>query len=446
MKPTTRSLNHPPARTRRAFLRDSARLAAMLPASGLFSGGATAEDRRDELLEEARTLHRRIPVFLGYCVFHPEQFQPKGGKQCDLEKLSAAGVRTFLASVGFGYGSPSSPYFRTGPRDFELAGPDDWLRERQLQRIDELVATIRRCPRTRLITRAGELAADPKDGSIGVIVHLIGNNHTTDLGTVNTFFQRGVRASHPAFQYHNRWCAGHNGRPAPIMTDFGRKVIARMNELGIVIDTAHASDESAEAMIEASVQPVNDSHTASRDLVPPSRGLRDKTLQRLARSGGVIGVHFADQFLSAEAWRKKYAKLPAHPRQWPFNRWVLAQTRDPDERIRLRNDPAAREKFSRDHQLPPESGLAEVHRMRGATLTDLAQVIDYLVKLVGIDHVGLGPDVNGIDDDAWPEGMDHIGQLPRLTAELLRRGYTEPQLRKLLSDNWRRAFTRCLPA
>lgn len=72
-------------------------------------------------------------------------------------------------------------------------------------------------------------------------------------------------------------------------------------------------------------------------------------------------------------------------------------------------------------------------------------MIDYLVRLVGIDHVGLGPDVNGIDDDQWPEGLDHIGQLPRLTAELLRRKWPEEKLCKLLSDNWRRVFARGLP-
>jgi membrane dipeptidase len=379
-------------------------------------------------------------VFLGYCVFHPEQFQASGGVQCDLEKLQDAGVRTFLTSVGFGYGAASSPYFRYGPRDYALAGPDDWLLERQLKRIDELVAAIQGCPRTRLITRAADLEPDDR---IGVLVHLIGNNHTLELDTVDTFFRRGVRASHPAFQYHNRWCAGHNGRAAPIITDFGRRVVGRMNRLGIVIDTAHASDESAVAMIEASSKPVNDSHTTSRDLAPQSRGLRDETLRRLARSGGVIGVHFADHMLTPEAWRKKYSRRPSHPRYWRYQKWVLEHTRDPDERIRLRNDKEMQAQFYRDHNLPDEP---KPDPIRAASVTHLADLVDYLVKLVGIDHVGLGPDVNGIDDDQWPEGMDHIGQLPRLTAELLRRGYQEESLRKLLSDNWRRTFARGLPA
>jgi membrane dipeptidase len=245
-------------------------------------------------------------------------------------------------------------------------------------------------------------------------------------------------------EYHNRWCASGRGRAAPVMTDFGRRAIRRMNELGIAVDTAHASDESALAMVDASTRPVGDSHTASRDRVPLSRGLRDATLQRIARSGGVIGVHFAAQFLSTQAWRIKYSQLPAEPRQWQFNQWVLAQTRDPDERIRLRNDAEAEQSFYRDHNLPADPELTELRARHVARVVDLANLVDYLVALVGIDHVGFGPDVNGIDEEAWPADMLHIGRLPRLTAELLRRGYDETQLGKLLSDNWRRSFGQCL--
>ena len=425
--------------TRRDFLRDL----SVGVAAGSLPASTRSAPLDDDWSKAAVELHRQIPVFLGYCVFHPEQFQASGGKQCDLEKLRAAGVRTFLASVGFGYGAASSPYFRFGPRDYALAGPDDWLLERQLKRIDELVAAIQACPQTRLIRRASELDGDRNDTRIGVLVHLIGNNHTLSLDTVDTFFRRGVRASHPAFQYHNRWCAGLNGREAPIITDFGRQVIGKMNQLGIVIDTAHASDESAEAMVDASSKPVNDSHTSSRDLAPQSRGLRDQTLRRLARSGGVIGVHFADHMLTPEAWRKKYSRRAGQPRFWQYQKWVLEHTTDPDERIRLRNDPAMQAKFYRDRNLPAEP---KPEPIRGASLTHLADLVDYLVKLVGIDHVGLGPDVNGIDDDQWPEGLDHIGQLPLLTAELLRRGYREEPLRKLLSDNWRRVFAKGLPS
>jgi membrane dipeptidase len=318
----------------------------------------------------------------------------------------------------------------------------------KLERIDRAVETIRNCPGTRLVSRASELAS-PSDDRIGALILLSGNNHTLDLSTVDTFFERGVRVVHPAMQYHNRYCTGIDGLPGPALSDFGRQVIARMNELGIVIDTAHASDESALAMIETSTRPVVDGHTTSRDLVPSSRGLSDRVLKRMAKKGGVVGVHFADHLLSEEAWRTKYGGSQAQgtgegriPRLWLYNAYILAWTRDPEERMRLRKNRQEQEAFFRKHGLPPEP---ETPPIRPVNVGHLADLVEYLVNLVGVEHVAIGGDVNGIDDHQWPEGMDHIGHLPRLTAELLRRGYKADALAKILSSNWLRVYRECLP-
>ena len=242
-------------------------------------------------LDQALGLHKEMPVFVGYFNFSSETFRESGGVQSDLGKLDAAGVRCLVASIGYGC------YFQTGPREYQLAGPNEWLFEKQLERIETVTRTIRECPRTRLVTSAEGLS-HCGDGTIGVIVHLTGNNHTVDLATVDRFFASGVRAIHPAMQYHNRYCAGHEGLPGPGLTEFGREVVQRMNELGLVVDTAHASDASALALIETSTKPVIDSHTTSRDLVPSSRGLRDTTLRKLADRGGVVGAHLADHMLN----------------------------------------------------------------------------------------------------------------------------------------------------
>jgi len=389
-----------------------------------------------DFLEQARALHEALPVFVGYFDHCDEPFLPSGGTQADLEKLDAAGIRTFVASIGFGC------YFQTGPREYELAGPPEWLLERQIERIDYVLNNIERCPRTRPITCKRDLETSWDDDSIGVIIHLTGNQHTLDLSTVDLFFGHGVRASHPAMPYHNRWCSGIGGMPGPVITDFGREVVARMNELGIVLDTAHASDESAMAILEASMKPVIDSHTTSRNLVPSSRGLRDDTLRAIADSGGVIGVHFADHMLTEDVSRRKNVPWDRAPRIWQYNRYVLDRTKDPDERMRLRRNAEEQEKFFREAGLPPEPPPS---KERIATVRDLADVIGYLVNLAGIEHVGLGGDVNGIGLDQWPVGMDHVGELPNLTAELLRRGYHEPSLEKILAANWLRVYRECLP-
>lgn len=399
----------------------------------------------ESCLKRAQALHRRLPIFVGYFNFDSETFRENGGSQSDFGKLDEAGVRTLVVSIGYGC------YFQTGRGQYELAGPDDWLLGKQLERVDAVVKTVRRCNRARLITRAADLDAAPDDGRVGVILHLTGNNHMVDLASVDTFFEHGVRASHPAMQYHDRWCRSLGGRPAPVLSDFGHEVIARMNELGILLDTAHASDESALAFVEASRKPVIDSHTTSRDLVPPSRGLRDATLRRIADSGGVIGVHFADHLLSAAVWQTKYSpyerdgwpKPGFEPRLWRYHAWVLEHTKDPEQRMRMRKDSAVQERFYRENALPPDEPVPPV---RLARLSHLADLVDYLVNLVGDEHVGLGGDVNGIGADQWPEGMDHVGQLPHLTAELLRRGYREEILTKLLSSNWLRVYRATLPA
>lgn len=391
-------------------------------------------------LQEAIELHRCLPVFVGYFNFSSETFRAEGGQQSDLEKLDAANIKTIVASIGFGC------YFHLGDRDYQLAGSDEWLLEQQCLRIQKVRDTVQECSRTHLVTDRNDLR---QNQDISVVIHLTGNNHTIDLDSVDRFYDLGVRAIHPAMQYHNRYCTGLEGIPGPALSDFGREVIGRMNELGIVVDTAHASDESAEAMIEASSKPVIDSHTTSRNLVPSSRGLSDQLLRKIADRGGVVGIHFADHLISQKAWETKYTLYEKdgmtnsgfEPRIWKYNRHVLALTDDPEKRMKLRRDQKEQETFFEEHKLPPDPAISATPSVN---IANLADVVDYLIKICGNEHVGIGGDVNGIDSHQWPEGMSHVGELPNLTAELLSRGYTHEQLAKLLSANWRRVYRDCL--
>jgi membrane dipeptidase len=389
-----------------------------------------------ELMRQAEELHRRVGVFMGYFNFSSETFQPSGGVQSDLSMLDTAGIRTLVASIGLGC------YFYTGPNpdDVQLAGDDEWLYERQMERVLMVRHTVEKCPRTRLITTAEDLAK--QDDRIGVVIHLTGNNHMLSLDCVDEFFKAGVRAAHPAMQYHHRWCQGHGGMSAPVMTSFGREAVRRMNDLGITIDVAHASDDSALAIVDASSRPINDSHTTSRDLVPESRGLLDSTLKRIAASGGVAGILFADHMIQSKSWKTKYRDLGRQRHIWAYNRWVLEHTKDPDERMRLRKDSEAQAEFFSKANLPAEP---QAPAARGADVTDLARAVDYLVKVMGIDHVGYGGDINGIGLDQWPEGLENTAQTPALTAELLRLGFSEDQLARIMRTNWERVFVRNLP-
>ena len=409
----------------------------------------------DELkpwLAQAKDIHRRVPVIAPYFEFYgyDSLFKQSGGVQCDLEKLDAAGVRTFGCAVA--NGGPS--YFQISANEYEIAGPAEWVLEALRRKFEEAMALVRSCPRVRIVSTARDLAPDPLGGKIGIIPHITCHSWMVNLEAIDDMFRRGLRVNHPGGSTCTLWCRSHDGarmkiqgRTAPIFNDYGRQVVARMNELGMVIALAHLCDESAEAIIRGSKKPVIDGHTGSRTAVPRSRGLSDRILKMIADSGGCAGIHFADHLFTAKVWDTKYARELAKPATepplWAYNRHLLATVSDPDERCRLRKDRAAQQRFFAEHGLKPEPAAPTT---RVATLADMAEHVEHMVKVMGVDHVGLGGDVNGITPDSWALGMDHVGELPHLTAELLRRGWREDDLEKFLSRNWRRVFADVLPA
>jgi microsomal dipeptidase-like Zn-dependent dipeptidase len=419
-------------------------------------------------LAAALKLHRRLPVAAPYFEYYgyDSLFKERGGAQCDLEKLDAAHVRAF----GIALANGSAGYFQVGPDEFLPAGDADWAFERLLRNWDAAITNIRRCPRVRIVQTAADLPLNGNPGPIGagrqseirnqkseigdqqiaVIPLLTSHTWMRDLKAVDALFARGLRISHAAGIICKRWCRSIprtfvHGNEGPVFNDFGREVVARMNELGIVLDMSHMSDESTEAILEASSKPVVDGHTGSRTVIPCNRGHRDATLRKIADKGGVVGIHFADHLFTPKVWGPKYPMEEGKGPQplWEWNRHLLKTVVDPEERMRLRKNRAEQEKFFEARNLttpPPPS------EERLATVADMADHVEHLVKVMGIEHVGLGGDVNGITAHSWPFGCDHVGELPCLTAEFLRRGWKEADLEKFLSANWFRVWRDCLPS
>ena len=409
---------------------------------------------RDDLgrsMEVAWDIHRRVPVCASYFEMYgyDSLFADEGGPQCDLGKLDAAGVRAFGCALANG----GVHYFQTGPDELEVAGPPEWACERVRRDFVDALREAERCPRVKVVKTARDLEPTDDGEEIAILPLITCHSYLTSLETLDDFFGLGLRISHPGGNTCTLWCRAWpgykmRGRRAPVFNDYGRDLVARMNELGIVIDLAHLTDESAQAIIEASTRPVIDGHTSSRAQVPSCRGLSDDTLRMVADSGGVAGVHFADHMFAKEVWGTKYALSEAEPKReprlWAYNRHLLAAISDPYERARLRKNRDAQQRFYEEHDLPPDpSPPAAAERI--ATAADLADQVEYLVNVMGIEHVGLGGDVNGIEAHQWPVGLDHVGELPHLTAELLRRGWREDDLDKFLSRNWYRVFGECLP-
>jgi microsomal dipeptidase-like Zn-dependent dipeptidase len=403
-------------------------------------------------LAAALDLHRRLPVTAPYFEYYgyDSLFKERGAPQCDLEKLDAAHMR----ALGIALANGGAGYFQVGPEEFLPAGDADWAFERLLRNFDAAMEDVRRCPRVRVVQSGPDLPPVAHGSWVmghSILVLPLVTSHTwmRDLAAVDAMFARGLRISHCAgviCRAWNRPCPSTrmNGAEAPVLTRFGREVVARMNELGIVLDMAHMSDESTEAILEASTKPVVDGHTGSRTVIPHGRGHRDATLRRLADKGGVAGIHFADHLFTPKVWGSKYPlSSPASDPLWQWNRHLLDGVADPEERMRLRKDRAEQEKFYRARGLAP---LPPASTERLATVADMADHVEHLVKVMGIEGVGLGGDVNGIAAHSWPLGCDHVGELPRLTAELLRRGWMEADLEKFLSANWLRVWRECLPS
>lgn len=186
------------------------------------------------------------------------------------------------------------------------------------------------------------------------------------------------------------------------LTPFGRDVVRELNRLGMMVDVSHASDDTVRDVLETSVAPVVATHSSCRAVSPHRRNLSDELMRDIAASGGLIQINFAAAFIDRD-----------HP---PF---------DP-EAIR---------------RLYETGGCVETAIGYATPLSVLVDHFDHALATVGPDHVGIGSDFDGVP--ALPKGMEDCSKLPFLTAELLRRGYAEDDLEKVLGGNVLRVMECC---
>jgi membrane dipeptidase len=232
-----------------------------------------------------------------------------------------------------------------------------------------------------------------------------------DLANLHHFFQRGIRYITLAHSSSNHICDSSydQARPWRGLSPFGRQLVAEMNRLGIMIDVSHISDEAFAQVMELSAVPVIASHSSCRHFTPGfERNMSDAMIRQLATHGGVIQINFGSSFIS-DAYRKANDALREQLRQ-------------------------VRESEGEDAAKRRRQALLQAQPLPRAGVEDVADHVMHVVSLVGIDHVGLGSDFDGVGD-SLPTGLRDVSQYPNLFRALLARGLVAKDLEKLASGN-----------
>ena len=264
-----------------------------------------------------------------------------------------------------------------------------------------------------LATTASDVERIAGAGKIAAVLTLEGGHQIADdLAVLRMYHRLGIRSMTLTHFRNNNWADASTDRPAHGgLTDFGRQVVREMNRLGIIVDISHVSDQTFQDVLAVTTKPVIASHSSCRALSDVPRNMTDDMIRALARNGGVIGINFGAGFLNAkdaEGLRQRIGQAVAT---------------QPDLSGRALDTFAAAEYVREYGEMRPAA----------ATLDDAVAHIDHVVKIAGVDHVGIGSDWDGIN--TVPAGLEDVSKMPALTAALLRRGYTEADVRKILGGN-----------
>ncbi len=255
------------------------------------------------------------------------------------------------------------------------------------------------------------------DGRIASLIAVEGG-HAIDnsLTTLRDLFEAGARYLTLTHNATLDWVDAATDEPRNGgLSDFGREVVREMNRLGMLVDLSHVSAAAMHDALDVTTAPVIFSHSSARALADHPRNVPDDVLGRIAENEGVVMVNFYPAFLTPEG----AAAVADAPRE--------------EERIRREiPDPEAA-------RAAMVAWLVERVTTRG-TVATIADHIDHIVRVAGIDHVGLGSDFDGVP--LLPEGMEDVSRLPALTEELVRRGYSDDDVRKVLGENVLRALGR----
>jgi membrane dipeptidase len=291
--------------------------------------------------------------------------------------------------------------------------------QKALDQIDAVHENVRRNSKDMVFCRtAEEIRRAHREGKIAALMgveggHMIGN----DIRMVRIFGDLGVRYMTLSHFYNDEWADSSTDQPVHNgLTDYGKEIVREMNRQGIMVDISHVSDKTFYDALELSRAPLIASHSSCRAICNHPRDMSDDMIKALAGKGGVIQINYEKSFID-QAYKDASDKLSGG---------VVVQL---DRLKKVCGDDEeclGRKMREMEKQATAEGKLPHV------TWERIIDHIDHVVKLTGADHVGLGSDFDGA---TMPEGMDDCTQLPKITEALMRKGYSDDDIRKILGGN-----------
>ena len=366
----------------------------------------------DEIAERARKLHFSSIVldthddttqrFLFSKTFELGKRNPDG--HVDIPRMREGGMNAIFFSIWV---------------DGRIMGPP--AVQKALDQIDAVHENVKKYSNDMAFCRtAAEVREAHKNGKIAALIgveggHMIGN----DIRMVRVFGDLGVRYMTLSHFYNDEWADSSTDKPVHNgLTDYGKEIVREMNRQGMMVDISHVSDKTFYDALELSKAPLIASHSSCRALCNHPRDMSDDMIKALAAKGGVIQINYERSFID-QSYKDAFDKYAGG---------VVAPKYEEEIRKKCGEDLecARREAQKIMNTLIAEGKLPHVSWER------IIGHIDHVAKLAGPDHVGLGSDYDGAD---MPEGLEDCSKLPKITEALLRKGYSDDDIRKILGGN-----------
>jgi membrane dipeptidase len=333
------------------------------------------------------------------------------------------------------HGHSDLPRFEAGGLDVQMFSiwvpPEQTVHsyyDQSDEQIDSIESVIRRNPnRAGMAYSVQDIDQLIKQGKFVAMLGLEGGHPIdNDLKKLEHFYRRGVRYMTLTWNNSLDWATSAKDETDPDaklthrgLTEFGKQVVKKMNEMGMMVDISHVGEQTFWDVMKITTKPVIASHSSAWSLCPHRRNLKDDQLKAIQKNGGVVFINFNPGFIDSTYTKKEQAMLNQNKSKVDSLAKTITNTG-----------------FIKD-QYTAELLKSEYEPFR-PSLKTLIDHFDYVAKLIGVDHVGIGSDFDGIE--VTPKDMDDVTYLPNITRELLKRGYSESDVKKILGGNFMRVL------